>query len=68
MLPELPRLVHQSLSRGSGAPSQELLLAMLAEQRRTNRMIKGIIWALVGFVVGVVGMHLVQVLEALRDY
>jgi hypothetical protein len=43
-------------------------MAMLAEQRRTNRMIKGIIWALVGFVVGVVGMHLVQVLEALRDY
>ena len=68
ILPELPRLVHQSLARGGGAPSQELLMAMLAEQRRTNRMIKGIIWALVGFVVGVVGMHLVQVLEALRDY
>ncbi len=68
MLPELPRLVHQSLSRGGGAPSQELLVAMLAEQRRTNRMIKGIIWALVGFVVGIVGVHLVQVMQALRDY
>jgi ubiquinone biosynthesis protein len=68
MLPELPRLVHQSLLRGGGAPSQELLVAMLAEQRRTNRMIKGIIWALVGFVVGIVGVHLVQVMQALRDY
>jgi hypothetical protein len=31
-------------------------------------MIKGIIWALVGFVVGIVGVHLVQVMQALRDY
>jgi ubiquinone biosynthesis protein len=68
ILPELPRLVHQSLLRGSGAPTQELLVAMLAEQRRTNRMIKGIIWALVGFVVGIVGVHLVQVMQALHDY
>ena len=68
MLPELPRLVHQSLSRGAGAPSQELLLAMLAEQRKTNRILQGVVWALCGFVLGVLAMHLWQVLRELQGF
>ncbi len=52
LLPELPRLVHQALRQhGSGADSPALL-ALLAEQRRTNRLLQTLIWSAVGFVVG----------------
>jgi ubiquinone biosynthesis protein len=53
LLPELPRLAHQALQRG---PAQEspALLALIAEQRRTNRLLQGLIWAGVGFLAGMV--------------
>jgi len=52
MLPELPRLVHQSLSRGGGAPREAILLEMLAEQKRTNRMLRAAMWVAGGFFLG----------------
>ena len=52
MLPELPRLVHQSLSRGGGAPREAILLEMLAEQKRTNRMLRAALWVAGGFLLG----------------
>ena len=51
LLPELPRLVHQALLR-SRAPDAATL-ALLAEQRRTNRLLQAVLYAAVGFVVGV---------------
>ena len=51
LLPELPRLVHQALLR-SRAPDAATL-ALLAEQRRTNRLLQTVLFAAVGFVVGV---------------
>ncbi len=52
MLPELPRLVHQALRQQGGGGDSPALLALLAEQRRTNRLLQTLLWAAVGFVLG----------------
>ena len=51
LLPELPRLVHQALLR-SRAPDAAAV-ALLAEQRRTNRLLQALLYGVVGFVAGV---------------
>jgi ubiquinone biosynthesis protein len=51
LLPELPRLLHQALQPQPAAQSQ-MLEALLAEQRQTNRLLRGLIYAAVGFVLG----------------
>jgi ubiquinone biosynthesis protein len=53
LLPELPRLAHQALQRDPARESPALL-ALIAEQRRTNRLLQGLIWAGVGFLAGMV--------------
>ncbi|MBL0085339.1 MAG: ubiquinone biosynthesis regulatory protein kinase UbiB [Ideonella sp.] len=50
LLPELPRLIHQALQRGRD--SDPALLALLAEQRRTNRLLQAVLIGVIGFVVG----------------
>lgn len=51
-LPQLPRLVHQVLvRRQDGSASDEMLRQILAEQRRTNRLLWGVI--VFGFALGV---------------
>ena len=50
LLPELPRLVHQALLRGR--LPDPAVLALLAEQRRTNRLLQAVLFAAVGFVAG----------------
>ncbi len=52
LLPELPRLAHQALLRPSGPDTSAALLALLAEQRRTNGLLQAVLYALVGFVAG----------------
>ena len=52
LLPELPRLLHRSLQRQGDAGNTELLAALLLEQRRTNRLLQGLLWAGLGFVGG----------------
>jgi ubiquinone biosynthesis protein len=54
MLPGLPRLVHQALARRADDSEHELLRRLLVEQRRTNRMLWGLVWAGLGFVLGLV--------------
>jgi ubiquinone biosynthesis protein len=49
LLPELPRLVHDALQPRDDAT---LLQALLAEQRRTNRLLRAVLWVGVGFVAG----------------
>jgi ubiquinone biosynthesis protein len=57
LLPELPRLVHRALlRRGDSDPA--VLEALLAEQRRTNRMLRAMIYGGLGFVLGVLLMQL----------
>jgi ubiquinone biosynthesis protein len=50
LMPELPRLLHRSLQQPALEPP--LLQELLAEQRRTNRMLRGALWAAFGFVGG----------------
>jgi ubiquinone biosynthesis protein len=39
ILPQLPRLAHQALSRDASAPLQEGLLHILGEQKRQNALL-----------------------------
>ncbi len=56
LLPELPRLLHQSLQeRRTGRDSNALLL-LLAEQQRSNRTLRALVWAVAGFGLGVLLM------------
>jgi ubiquinone biosynthesis protein len=57
MLPELPRLVHHALAART-APDHVALQALLAEQRRTNRLLQGLIYGALGFVAGLLAMQL----------
>ena len=56
LLPELPRLVHQALLRGKA--SDPATLALLVEQRRTNRLLQALLYAAVGFVGGVLATQI----------
>ncbi len=57
LLPELPRLVHRALQRRA-AGDAAVLHALLAEQRRTNRLLRGALYGGIGFVLGVLAMQL----------
>jgi len=56
LLPELPRLLHQALQPRPMA-EQRTLEALLAEQRRTNRLLQGIVYGGLGFLLGLVVMQ-----------
>jgi ubiquinone biosynthesis protein len=60
MLPELPRLLHDALKQQAHprTTNDELLRALLREQRRTNRCLQGFVWAAGGFVIGAALMKL----------
>jgi ubiquinone biosynthesis protein len=58
LLPELPRLAHRALQRRSEGDAA-VLEALLAEQRRTNRMLRGLLYGGLGFVLGVLAMQLI---------
>jgi ubiquinone biosynthesis protein len=49
LLPELPRLLHAALQPRSDASQVQ---ALLDEQRRTNRLLRALLWAGAGFVAG----------------
>lgn len=51
-LPELPRLLHQALQPPRYDTERRLLELLLLEQRRTRRLLWGIVWAGVGFALG----------------
>jgi ubiquinone biosynthesis protein len=55
LLPELPRLLHAALQ-----PRQDsaLMQTLLAEQRRTNRVLRAVLWVSIGFVLGVLASQL----------
>ena len=58
LLPELPRLIHQSL-QSRPAVEQRALEALLIEQRRTNRLLQGIVYGAVGLMLGLLAVPLV---------
>ncbi|MCK9514523.1 MAG: ubiquinone biosynthesis regulatory protein kinase UbiB [Ottowia sp.] len=57
-LPDLPRLLHAYLRRSDGAASRAELQALLAEQRRTNRLLQALLYIAAGFILGVAAMQL----------
>ena len=62
LLPELPRLIYDAL-RQRPADHQPALRELLEAQKRTNRLLQGIIFAGVGFVLGLL---LIQLLIRIR--
>jgi ubiquinone biosynthesis protein len=58
LLPELPRLVHGFLKQRQGGDRRHRELELLlAEQRRTNRLLQGIVYGGLGFALGLVAMQ-----------
>jgi ubiquinone biosynthesis protein len=56
LLPELPRLLHDYLQGRKGGDRHELA-ALLAEQRRTNRLLQALIYGGIGFALGLLAMQ-----------
>ena len=56
LLPALPRLLSDYLKRQPDV-NQRGLLELLAEQKRTNKLLQGIIYGGVGFLLGLVAMQ-----------
>ena len=56
LLPALPRLLHDYLNHKPHELRRELD-ALVSEQRRTNRLLQGIIYSGVGFVLGLIVMQ-----------
>ncbi|MFC5521199.1 ubiquinone biosynthesis regulatory protein kinase UbiB [Polaromonas jejuensis] len=58
LLPALPRLLHQYLKAPSGINRRELDV-LLAEQKRTNKLLQSLIYGGLGFVLGLIAMQFV---------
>ena len=56
LLPELPRLLHDYLARRPQWDRREIE-ALLAEQRRTNRLLQGLVYAGIGFALGLLAVQ-----------
>jgi ubiquinone biosynthesis protein len=57
LLPQLPRLLHGAL-QPQPPVQQRFLEALLIEQRRTNRLLTGIVYTGLGFILGLVAMQI----------
>ncbi len=59
LLPALPRLLQQFLKTGSSVPTlqQRELSELLAEQRRTNKLLQGLVYGALGFALGLLAMQ-----------
>ena len=62
LLPELPRLMHDFLKQRPGDHRRQLE-ELLAEQKRTNRLLQALIYGGIGFILGLLAM---QVLVRVR--
>ena len=58
LLPELPRLLHEYL-RQSPSDSRRELQQLLAEQKRTNSLLQGLIYGGIGFALGLLAMQII---------
>jgi ubiquinone biosynthesis protein len=62
LLPGLPRLLSQYLKSAPGLQRREIE-ELLQEQKRTNKLLQGVIYGGLGFVLALVTMQLMQVLR-----
>ena len=60
LLPDLPLLLHSYLQKGVTNSSDALAQELLAEQRRTNRLLQTLVAVLIGFAVGMLVVQLVE--------
>jgi ubiquinone biosynthesis protein len=58
LLPELPRLLHIYLQQRPGDVRRELT-ELLAEQKRTNRLLQGLVYGGIGFALGLIVMQFI---------
>lgn len=58
LLPELPRLLFEFLKQPSSSSGSAELRALLAEQKRTNRLLQTLIYGSIGFVLGLIVMQI----------
>ena len=58
LLPELPMLLRTYLRRSAADPDQTVA-ELLVEQKRTNRLLQGLVCVAIGFALGMVVMQLV---------
>ena len=58
LLPALPRLLTQFLKQQPDAGRRELI-ELLAEQKRTNKLLQGIIYGGIGFLLGLAAMQVI---------
>jgi len=58
LIPELPRLIFEYLKHPPSTSHSPELLALLAEQKRTNRLLQAIIYGGVGFLLGLIVMQI----------
>lgn len=64
LIPELPRLVYGYLQQ-KNSTDQQLVQELLREQRRTNRLLQGLVYGGLGFAFGMLAM---QVLARVRIF
>ncbi|SEL09389.1 2-octaprenylphenol hydroxylase [Variovorax sp. YR750] len=65
LLPQLPRLLHDFLENRPSDNRRELL-ELLAEQKRTNRLLQTIVYGGIGFVLGMLVLFATQLLARVR--
>ena len=66
LLPQLPRLLHAYLQQPQGhLQERKNLDSLIAEQRRTNRMLQTILYLCIGFVLASVALQMLMHLELL---
>ncbi len=58
LLPELPRLLHDFLKQPQHGLKREMQ-DLMAEQKRTNRLLQGLVYGGIGFALGLLAMQLV---------
>jgi ubiquinone biosynthesis protein len=59
LLPELPRLLHDYLKQNPAVAYRRDLEQLLVEQKRTNRLLQGLIYGGIGFALGLVAMQVI---------
>jgi ubiquinone biosynthesis protein len=60
LLPALPRLLHQLL-KARTADQRSELSELLEEQKRTNKLLRGLVYGGLGFFLGLLAMQLLTV-------
>ena len=59
LLPAIPRLLHDYLRKSNGGDARRELQELLIEQKRTNRLLQGVIYGGIGFALGLLAMQAV---------